>query len=368
MGNEKKKILLLMPELFHGGAEKQFREIISRINKQHFSVFVIISNSYSNDNEEIELEFIRENPDVEFFFLNGLHENGNTILRYISAFKLNCKVVPLLKQIKPDIVLVYTLLGLKISYLCKLRGLKVIFSERNSGEYPYRFYRNNNIFLKSLSEFICNSKPAQENIKENGINAKYIPNGIMESEILPLSETDVYEIVVPARIARVKNQEIVIHAASLLKDDNIKIRFIGKTEDSGYLKQLNELATSLGVEKRIEFATYTTDIIDIYRNSDLIILPSISEGFSNVLLESYMYGRLCLASDIPMNKEVGSDCQRFFAIDDPDNLAIEILRIKNMEKAYVEKEIVNNHNYVTQNFSINTMVYNYQKLFNILTN
>ena len=42
----------------------------------------------------------------------------------------------------------------------------------------------------------------------------------------------------------------------------------------------------------------------LYRGADIFVLPSVSEGMSNALLEAMSYGLLVLASDIPENRSV----------------------------------------------------------------
>lgn len=50
-----------MPEIYHGGAEKQFRNIISHIDKQKYDITVAIEHWYSTRNLQLEEEFTKEN-------------------------------------------------------------------------------------------------------------------------------------------------------------------------------------------------------------------------------------------------------------------------------------------------------------------
>ena len=46
------------------------------------------------------------------------------------------------------------------------------------------------------------------------------------------------------------------------------------------------------------------DIYSFYNNIDLFVLPSISEGFSNVLLESMAQGIDCIATNVGDNLKI----------------------------------------------------------------
>ena len=132
------KILLIMPELYHGGTEKEFRNLIVNISKQGFEMMVAIEHSYKSQNLHLEKQFIEENKDVRFICLSNLSSTGNSLRRNCSTIMINAEVFTLLVSFKPDIVVAYTLLGLKIMLLAKLLGIKCVFGERNSGVYPVK--------------------------------------------------------------------------------------------------------------------------------------------------------------------------------------------------------------------------------------
>lgn len=359
---EKIKILMIMPELYHGGAEKQFRNLIVNISKQEFEIMVAIEHSYRSRDLQLEKQFIEENKHVRFICLAHLSSTGNSFKRYCSSIMINAEVFPLLVSFKPDIVVAYTLLGLKVMALSKWLGVKCVFGERNSGVYPEKFYRNQGIFLKSVDVFIANSKSAQRNLDSHHLNTLYIPNGIEKFSLIPEKELSEFSIIVPARIARVKNQELLIKAISTITE-NLHVCFVGKVEDAEYKILLMQLASDLKVDKQIEYIDYTNNIREIYKNASLIILPSISEGFSNVILECYMYGRLCLVSDIEMNRDVGAPGQRYFNVNDVNDLRNKIIEIIQLPEEVKQIEIMQNHEYATKNYSMNNMTMMYEAVF-----
>jgi glycosyltransferase involved in cell wall biosynthesis len=67
------------------------------------------------------------------------------------------------------------------------------------------------------------------------------------------------------------------------------------------------------------------EILDeLYTNAELVALPSTLEGLSIALLEGMSYGRCCLVSDIPPNREAAGSCARLFPSGDVATLGREL--------------------------------------------
>ncbi len=63
---------------------------------------------------------------------------------------------------------------------------------------------------------------------------------------------------------------------------------------------------------------------ELYSHAGLFILPSYYEGLPIVLLEALSYGLSCIVSDIPANREVPIEKERFFPAGDISALAEKI--------------------------------------------
>lgn len=357
------KIMIIMPELFHGGAEKQFRYLIEGIDKKQFSINVVLEQSTDKRDVEMTEQYMERHKEITFYKLHCLHAEGLKIIRYTSFGLINLEMFFLIKKAHPDIILSYSSLGMKTMYLSKLLKSVPVYSERNAGTTNKSFYILNKKFIQCAGAIICNSIPALEKMKENSVDAIYIPNGIALCDRFSEERRDYYYILVPARIAQVKNQEIVIKALAHLDDKTVKVFFVGKNVEEEYGRYLNEIAKDLNVEKQIQFIPYTNNIIELYQKSNLVILPSKSEGFSSVILESYLYGRKCILSDIVMNRAVANKNQTFFQQNDYKELAEKIREEINLNQEDKLQQIKDNHDYVVNNFSIEKMVVTYQKLF-----
>lgn len=86
-----------------------------------------------------------------------------------------------------------------------------------------------------------------------------------------------------------KGLKTLIHAIPFVKGDNIKVLIIGKGDTGKYMA----LAERLGVSDKIMFLGTQKEIEKFYASSDLFVLPTLYDPFSNATLEA-------MASGIPV--------------------------------------------------------------------
>lgn len=81
--------------------------------------------------------------------------------------------------------------------------------------------------------------------------------------------------------------------------------WIGRDE-GGYGKALRERITALGLDNRVDLLPPDADIPAVLDQSNLFLLPSLTEGFGIVLIEAQAMGLSCYASDaVPRETDVG---------------------------------------------------------------
>ena len=81
-----------------------------------------------------------------------------------------------------------------------------------------------------------------------------------------------------------------------LKNDSVELTLVG---DGNQEEELKELAKGLGVFDMVVFKGYVNhdNIGEIYRNSDLFVLPSQNEGMGSALLEAMASGLPAIVTD-----------------------------------------------------------------------
>jgi sugar transferase (PEP-CTERM/EpsH1 system associated) len=104
------------------------------------------------------------------------------------------------------------------------------------------------------------------------------------------------------RLVAVKNYGLLLRAmARLPHAPSCRLILIG---DGPERSALTQLATQLGLEDRVEFSGHREDVPHLLAELDIFVLPSLSEGLSNTLLEAMAAGLPVLASDVGGNREL----------------------------------------------------------------
>ncbi len=119
--------------------------------------------------------------------------------------------------------------------------------------------------------------------------------------------------------------------------------------ETEYSRELKEMAAK---DSRIVLTGYITgeDLNQIYSHAALFALPSYHEGLPIALLEAMSYELPVLVSDIPANKEVDLQSDRFFSCGHVEELT-EKLRIllekglSDAEKADLRLQLVEKYNW-----------------------
>ena len=120
-----------------------------------------------------------------------------------------------------------------------------------------------------------------------------------------------------------------------MKDD-WKLVIVGKADhEDRYSRGLKEKADK---NKNIILTGFLTGkpLQELYSHAGLFVLPSYYEGLPIVLLEAMSYGLSSIASDIPANRNVGLNDDRFFKPGDVNEIAAKIEEFIN--KPFKEEE------------------------------
>lgn len=366
-----KNCLIIMPVLFRGGSEKQIRYVIEAIDSKKMPLTVIVEGSDQKLLEE-EKRYRQVHSNVSFIFLNTNAVDAKysgVVKKYIEKVKslgvMRRTIRKCIKNDRIDKVMITNLTGLVLVPLFKSHGCNIIYNERNPGVKVCGSWWKRWL-LKQCSKLVCNSQFASEYMSNKlGRDVEVINNGIQPILLSNYQriESDVFRIIVPARVSGVKNQKVVLKALGILKHEvKIKAIFAGVIEDEKYYKELKELCAELELINEVEFIGFTENIYEYYANSELLILPSYEEGTPNVILEAFMCRLKVLASNIPMNSDCMKDKRFLFETDSEEQLVEKIRFIRNIELDEINKVIEENYQFVNDNYSVEKMEEKYISL------
>lgn len=189
------------------------------------------------------------------------------------------------KKIKPDLVHTHFAKATEIFYkLNKVLNIPWVSTKHNP--------RKGRIFNK-IDHVIAVSKGVAESVSHSRV--KIIHNGISLEE-LPLTseENKLFTIVAVGRLEKVKAFDRLMTECSKLSFE-FKLLLVGDGPEKSYLV---DLARSLGIDQKVDFLGYRSDVPELMQQSDVIVVCSQSEGFSMVILEGLFYGKVLVSRDV----------------------------------------------------------------------
>jgi glycosyltransferase involved in cell wall biosynthesis len=112
-------------------------------------------------------------------------------------------------------------------------------------------------------------------------------------------------------------------ARFLIVGDRLRVKDGAVVKDDAYSGGLARLARHLGIADRVVFTGFRLDIPDLLQEVSVAVLPSLSEGLSNFLLESMAAGVPVVTTRVGGSPEVVVDGETGFLVpaSDPETLA-----------------------------------------------
>ncbi len=168
------------------------------------------------------------------------------------------------------------------------------------------------------------------------------------------------------RPMKVKNHALVIRALPELRKQGFPVEFviIGDTPKYSLRGELEELAKQLNVFSYVHFLGYQKDIPGYLNAFDIFVLPSLSEGCSNVLQEAMATGLPVVASRVGGNPELIQHGYNglLFTSNQVDELVDALTFL--ISKPDEARKLANNAlKTVQEKFSLPVMVKNYENLY-----
>lgn len=299
-----KKVLCLIDSLrLGGGAERQMIGLATFLKSSGYDIDLV---SYYNHDSYAELS---QQSGINVTILQA-KENKLSKLMAVKRY---------LKSIGGcDCVIAYKDGPTIIGCLLKLLGgqFRLIVSERNTTQVIRKKDKLKFMLYRWADYIVPNAHAQEEFIKINfpklGNKVVTITNFTDTAHFCPAEEeiNDKVSILTVARVASQKNILNYLEAIKLLKQDGFadKVHFnwFGAVQpgEEAYGAVCFKKRIDLGVEDMIEFHPATKEIVKQYQRCDIFCLPSMYEGFPNVVCEAMCCGKPIVCSRVCDNPRI----------------------------------------------------------------
>ena len=163
-----------------------------------------------------------------------------------------------------------------------------------------------------------------------------------------------------------KKPHMIIEAIQRINDKGYHLSIVGPAPNEKYFKELKDLIDKSDLQNQVSLIgpVDRESVKDYYSTSNLMILPSISEGLARVIFESQVAMCPVLVTDAPGMSDIVIDGQTgyVFESNNLDSLSLKIEYIKNN---YDEASLVakNAKGFILSNYSEDNFKFSFKKLF-----
>ena len=324
---EKVKILCLIDSLSSGGAERQMVGLASMLSHDYELQLI----SYWNAN--FWKKFLNDNQ-VSF---HNLTDANNSWKKFFKVFQY-------VKSYKPNVFIVYlnspTVIACLIRIILGSRFFLIV-SDRNTTQQLTIGERIRFFLYRWADRIVPNSYSQTNFIKNHYPNLSHkvvtITNFVDTDYFMPNCLNNInanLTMLIVGRISPQKNVLRLIEAINKVNNEgyDIKVKWFGRPNPESYYQQCINKLQEYNLADAFHFEEPTSDILKEYQEADVFCLPSIYEGYPNVLCEAMSCGLPVLCSNIcdnPMIAEEGKNGYLFspFSTDDMANAIIKFIKL-----------------------------------------
>jgi glycosyltransferase involved in cell wall biosynthesis len=371
------RIVFAIGSLEIGGAEKQVLTLLRLLKKRDNSCYLFVLGSHGPLEKDV--------TDLGIPVYSGGLLKGELPRAPWKLVIAQWRLLNIIRRLRPDVI--HSFLPL-VSFMGALAGRLgrvplVITSRRALGTHQERFsiLRPMDLLANYLSHRVTvNSKAVWNDIVDRDhihpSRLQLIYNGV---DPVPFEEAKGFRekmrqtlgvgsretaIIVIANLILYKGHADLFEAAKQVIERVHTVKFLLVGEDRGIQRKLERKALDLGVYSAIRFLGQREDVPQLLAASDLSVLPSHEEGFSNVILESMAAGLPVVATCVGGNPEAIEEGSTGWLVPprNPTLLAekiVDILKDPERKKSFGKR----GKDRVKQLFSVERMLQGHLKLY-----
>ena len=321
------RILHVITSLLTGGAEKLIVDIVPRLREKGHVVDVAVFNGIKTP----FLQELQKNKEVRVYLLGNSFYDVRFILK--------------LRKIMKDYDIVHTHNSSPQLYatLANL-GLhkRLITTEHNTTN-----RKRSNLLLrivdkwmyKQYEQIICISDKAAENLKDylgcpdricviyNGVDVERFH----QAQPIADMKSSRFVALMVAAFRPQKDQDTLVRAISRLPKEKYEVWFAG---DGPRMEEVQNLVKRLGVDNQVRFLGNRTDVSELLKTADVIVMSTHYEGLSLSNIEGMSVEKPFVASDVDGVHEITAGYGILFPQEEEQTLAQIIVRLSSDNNYY----------------------------------
>lgn len=315
-----KSVVLFIDALTQGGAQRQLVGLAVLLKERGYQVEVVTYH---------------DKPFYESF-LDG-HQIPHLIIRKPQTLVgLIWRVRKAFRNIHPDVVISYLDSPNTIACLVKMSGMdfRLIVSERNTTQHLKRKDKVRFFLYRWASDVVSNSFSQEQFISHHfpqlRDKTQVITNFVDLDVFRPAPDKekrDFVRVIGVGRIEHQKNIGCLIKAAKAVSEQGYSVRVDWYGRQTWLLERYRRMIAEMDLGQVFCFHEPTALIHERYQEADLFCLPSLYEGYPNVLCEAMACGLPVICSDVCDNARIMQDGANGFLFDpaSPEQLSDRII-------------------------------------------
>lgn len=380
---KKIKICFVIDSLEFGGTEKLTLDVVSNMNKEKFQITIItllkkelpdsLKSTISSDIQLIEIDSKKYNYFKRLQVLWSELKKFDIVHSCLQTSNLYCSMIHLFK---------------KFNYVVTAHGVDGVYFEDVFISYKYFFLTKHvqTFLFKFVLNYIAVSENTRKFLNEkrkipyskikviyHGLNLKNYPELDNLKENIRIREKygihhDDFVISYIGRFVTGKGlEELITSFHKILKSSvRVKLMMVG---DGAKNTELKDLVKKLNLGQNVIFTGYKKNIIPYFSSSNLVVLPSYSEGVPISILEAMYYNCLVLTSDVGGLPELIENGVNGFLFP-KGNFDVMIHKIKDIISNYHSYSSIKNCAKITveEKFDLKMNVLKIENYFNYIIN
>lgn len=359
------KVCFVVSDLNQGGAERQLVELIKHIDKDKFSVTLLVYKQetffYSSINEIPNIQIITNKP-----------TSGN---RLSKTFVYGFYLYRFFSRHKFDIVhtMLYHNSVLIRTFLPPFYTGRIVYGVRNNMDLLFskgnelRKFIEQRLFFRSY--VVCNTSKAAESFaklfKGKKENISYVYNGYDTQRFHQkrTQERDDNSLTV-GMVGRHNPQKNYLQALEAIKAiPQIELHIYGAEGKS--TREMRDYLQTNNLKDRVTLHAPSNKIEEIYPNFDVLLMTSKFEGCPNVIFEAMLSRVPVIISSEANTDDFVVDHKNGLVYDgeNTQELQNELESFSSLNQSDVSKMVETAYIYANNNFSVSAMVDKYSSLY-----